>query len=195
MRSLPDLFELRMDHMPRLLEGQIRKLRRPIVLTARHPAEGGRKLPINRSDLLLRLLPLATFVDVELRSLHELRAVWKRARQLKIGRICSFHDFRRTPSLAFLQKQSGRARKAGADIFKLVTRADSLRDCVVLHSFIQKTSPGTRLCVMAVGKHGELLRVFFSTCGFVYAPLCRPLYKGQLRYEELRRLIDFYAKK
>src|SRR2546430_17300114 len=80
MRAPPDLFELRLDHLPNLRESQLLKLRRPLIITARHPAEGGKKLRTGRCDLLLKFLLQAKFVDIELRSLRELREVWdKRA--------------------------------------------------------------------------------------------------------------------
>src|SRR6266478_3746991 len=126
MRAPPDLFELRLDHLPNLRESQLVKLRRPLIVTARHPAEGGRKLRSGRRDLLMKFLPQAKFVDVELRSLQELRTVWDEAGRLRIGRICSVHDFKRTPEPAVLHKNLLRARKAGADVFKVVTRADAL---------------------------------------------------------------------
>jgi 3-dehydroquinate dehydratase type I len=114
MRAPPDLFELRLDHLPNLRESQLLKLRRPLIITARHPAEGGKKLRSGRRNLLLKFLPQAKFVDVELRSLSELHAVWEEARHLRVGRICSFHDFKRTPQPAVLHKKMLGARKAGA---------------------------------------------------------------------------------
>src|SRR5438128_512689 len=100
MRAPPDLFELRLDHLPNLRKSQLLKLRRPLIITARHPAEGGKKLRSGRRNLLLKFLPWAKFVDVELRSLLELREVWDEARRLGAGRICSLHDFKRTPQTA-----------------------------------------------------------------------------------------------
>ena len=44
MAHPPDLFELRLDHLVAIankLESEISRLRVPIVITARHPAEGG----------------------------------------------------------------------------------------------------------------------------------------------------------
>src|ERR1700750_2368734 len=96
MRAPPDLFELRLDHLPNLRESQLLKLRQPLIITARHPAEGGKKVG-SRRDLLLKFLHRAKFVDVELRSLHELAPVWDEARRRRVGRICSFHDFKCTP--------------------------------------------------------------------------------------------------
>src|SRR5438067_11947712 len=128
MRAPPDLFERLLDHLPNLRESQLLKLRQPLIITARHPAEGGKKLRSARRDLLLKFLPRAKFVDVELRSLNELGAVWDEARRRRVGRICSFHDFKRTAEPAVVHKKLLRDRKAGADVFKVVTRAEDFGD-------------------------------------------------------------------
>jgi 3-dehydroquinate dehydratase type I len=188
MRAPPDLFELRLDHLPNLRESQLLKLRRPLIITARHPAEGGKKLRTGRCDLLLKFLLQAKFVDIELRSLRELREVWDQARRLGVGRICSFHDFKRTPQPAVLQKKMLCARKARADVFKVVTRADTLRDLLTLFEFLWSDLSSMRLCVMAMGKFGPISRLFFREAGssFIYAPLRHPLHYGQLTFRQLR---------
>ena len=188
MRAPPDLFELRLDHLPNLRESQLLKLRRPLIITARHPAEGGKKLRTGRCDLLLKFLLQAKFVDIELRSLRELREVWDQARRLGVGRICSFHDFEGTPQPAVLHKKMLCARKADADVFKVVTRADTLRDLLTLFEFLWSELPSMRLCVMAMGKFGPISRLFFREAGsfFIYAPLRHPLHHGQLTFRQLR---------
>jgi 3-dehydroquinate dehydratase type I len=189
MRAPPDLFELRLDHLPNLQESQLSRLRRPLILTARHPAEGGQKLRYSRNDLLHQFLPHAKFLDVELRSIRELRKVWDEAGQLGLGRICSLHDFKGTPDLPVLRRQLLRARKAGADVFKLVTRADTLRDLLTLFEFLWTQISVVPICVMAVGKFGQISRLLFLEAGsvFIYAPLRHTLYEGQLTLEQLRR--------
>ena len=188
MRASPDLFELRLDHLPNLRESQLLKLRRPLIITARHPAEGGKKLRTGRCDLLLKFLLQAKFVDIELRSLRELREVWDQARRLGVGRICSFHDFEGTPQPAVLHKKMLCARKADADVFKVVTRADTLRDLLTLFEFLWSELSSMRLCVMAMGKFGPISRLFFREAGsfFIYAPLRHPLHHGQLTFRQLR---------
>ena len=188
MRAPPDLFELRLDHLPNLRESQLLKLRRPLIITARHPAEGGKKLRTGRCDLLLKFLLQAKFVDIELRSLRELREVWDQARRLGVGRICSFHDFEGTPQPAVLHKKMLCARKADADVFKVVTRADTLRDLLTLFEFLWSELSSMRLCVMAMGKFGPISRLFFREAGsfFIYAPLRHPLHHGQLTFRQLR---------
>jgi 3-dehydroquinate dehydratase type I len=209
MRTPPDFFELRLDYLPDLDPNKVPKLRRPIIITARHPAEGGcsrgrRPRPTrSRGELLLKWLSRAQFVDVELRSLRELDEVWLEAARLKIKRICSVHDLAGTAPHVTLDKQFQRARKAGADIFKLVTRADTLDDFIPLLEFVRGTrgfasrgrSPSRskvcaaiQYCVMAIGKFGPISRLLFPEFGsaFIYAPLSRPFHVGQLTLEQLR---------
>jgi 3-dehydroquinate dehydratase-1 len=188
MRARPDLFELRLDYLPNLRESQLLKLRQPLIITARHPAEGGKKMRFARRDLLLKFLPRAKFVDVELRSLHELGAVWDEARRLRVGRICSFHDFKRTPGPAVLHEKLLRARKAGADVFKVVTQAEDFRDLLTLFELLWSELASMRLCVMATGKFGPVSRLSFRDAGssLIYAPLRHPLHHGQLTFQELR---------
>ena len=191
MRAPPNLFELRLDHLPNLHESQLSRLRRPLIITARHPAEGGKRC--NRKNLLRKFLPSARLVDIELRSMRELRDVWTEARRLGIGRICSVHDFKRTPELPFLRKQFSRSREVNANVFKLVTRADSLRDLLTLFEFLWTQSSFMPVSVMAVGKFGPISRLLFREAGsaFLYAPLRHALHDGQLTLGQLRRPRDF----
>src|SRR3954451_22257130 len=70
LRRPPDLFELRLDilrHSLNAVEGAIQKLRAPLILTARHPAEGGHgNLGAKaRQALIERFLGDASFIDLE----------------------------------------------------------------------------------------------------------------------------------
>ncbi len=73
IRQPPDFFELRLDSLspiPRSAEDKISRLRAPLIITARDPREGGvGNLSIEtRRELLLRFLPHAKYIDVELRT-------------------------------------------------------------------------------------------------------------------------------
>src|SRR5205823_6349009 len=70
MRRPPDLFELRLDRLAGVadrVEKVLPKLRTPLIITARHPHEGGvSKLRLRqRRDLLARFLKHANYMDVE----------------------------------------------------------------------------------------------------------------------------------
>src|SRR5437773_2933452 len=97
IRKRPDLFELRLDHLVNILDevqGKLSILRAPLVITARSPVEGGANGLSNsqRRELLIRFLPAASYVDIELRSARALRSVLDLARQKNVRRIISFHD-------------------------------------------------------------------------------------------------------
>src|SRR5687767_13210625 len=99
MRTPPDLFELRLDVFgakSRGFLGRIEKLGAGIIITARHPREGGaNQLSIRkRRDLLLSFLPQAAWVDIEVRSAPAMAAVLQVARKNGVRTILSFHDFR-----------------------------------------------------------------------------------------------------
>jgi 3-dehydroquinate dehydratase type I len=102
MRKPPDLFELRLDRLVHCL-GEVRaaipRLPAPIIVTARNPREGGaNQLPANRRRrLLLEYLPVARYVDVELRSARALEPVLRAASDCHVETIISFHDFKTTP--------------------------------------------------------------------------------------------------
>src|SRR4051794_13751410 len=73
MRTAPDLFELRLDSVDaRAKEAReaIARLPAPVIVTARHPREGGlRNLTTEKRALLLEeFLPSAEYIDIELRS-------------------------------------------------------------------------------------------------------------------------------
>src|SRR5262245_8198305 len=130
MRKPPNLFELRLDRLAGIadqMENVLPKLRMPLIITARHPHEGGdRKLRLRqRRDLLARFLNRANYIDVELRSAPALRALLALAEKKNIRRIISFHNFKLTPSARILATKAREARSHGADIFKVATRTDT----------------------------------------------------------------------
>ena len=96
-------------------------------------------------------------------------------------------------ALARLQEQRKRAADAGADIFKIVTRADAIDDLITLLRVLRLQSKAARLCVMATGKFGAISRLLFAECGsvLVYAPLNRAFHDGQVTLERLRGLRHF----
>src|SRR5947207_8310379 len=84
MRQPPDLFELRLDHLVRMvdeLENKFSRLRAPLIITARHSQEGGaNKLALReRRDLLSRFLRRAHYVHAELLASSALRSVLESA--------------------------------------------------------------------------------------------------------------------
>jgi 3-dehydroquinate dehydratase-1 len=196
MRRPPDLFELRLDGLASMadqMENVIPKLRTPLIITARHPHEGGaRKLRLRqRRDLLAQFLNRAHYIDVELRSAHALRSLLALAEKKNIRRIISFHNFKLTPSARILTTKAREARSHGADIFKVATRTDTPAELGRLLEFMTSRRVDLAVAVMGIGKLGAISRVLLSRAGsaLIYASLAaRSDVEGQLSLEQLRTL-------
>jgi len=190
----PDLFELRLDHLIGHLlelEDAITKLAAPLIITARHPREGGaNNLSIQkRRDLLVRFLPRARYVDVELRSVNALRLLLARARRKNVRCILSFHDLNTTPSVRSLHAKARAAKSCDADIFKVATRTDSPDQLARLLDFFTNHDVNLALSAMGFGKLGAKSRRELMRRGSVlnYAHLRRAHISGQPSFSEIRR--------
>jgi 3-dehydroquinate dehydratase-1 len=190
----PDLFELRLDHLIGHLlelEDAITKLAAPLIITARHPREGGaNNLSIQkRRDLLVRFLPRARYVDVELRSVNALRLLLARARRKNVRCILSFHDLNTTPSVRSLHAKARAAKSRDADIFKVATRTDSPDQLARLLDFFTNHDVDLALSAMGFGKLGAKSRRELMRRGSVlnYAHLRRAHISGQPSFSEIRR--------
>jgi len=207
MRERPDLFELRLDHLVRPpsvaaatggatdivdeLEEKMSRLRAPLIVTARHPQEGGaNKLNLRqRRDLLSRFLPHARYIDIELRSAAALHSLCKLARKKNVRRIISFHDLQATPHLGRLQFKARRAKSLGADIFKVATRTDTPTQLARLLDFITKKDLDLPVSAMGIGKLGAISRVLLAYRGsaLVYGSVSATSdIEGQMSLEQLR---------
>jgi 3-dehydroquinate dehydratase-1 len=196
LRVLPDAFELRLDALHRLadeLEHAARRLRAPLIITARHPREGAfdKLAAPRRRELLLRFLPLAAFIDVELRSVAELRSVLDRARELRVSRIISVHDFTATPRDAELERFARSAKEHDADIFKLATRINSGSDAARLLSFFHAQQCALRISIVPIGPGARAWRLTFAREGSAlnYTHLGSAHVEGQWRFREFRRAL------
>ena len=196
LRRLPDFFELRLDALCDSLAEvavALAGLRAPLIVTARHPAEGGVNdlAAAERRSLLLQFLPRAEYVDIELRSLPALDRVRVEAARRKIKLIVSVHEFRRTPSLQRSTQLGARARAAAPDVFKLVTRVDTSADLEHLTAAFDLLSPHMPVSAMGTGPLGRESRKALVARGSVlnYAHLGSAQADGQLSIRELRRLM------
>jgi 3-dehydroquinate dehydratase type I len=191
-----DLLELRLDYLNDL--GEISRIVKstslPIVATNRQFEQGGHRQQ-KEDERVKALLEAADqgfqYVDMELTTadrsslIHELKKAG-----VKI--IVSFHDFKRTPSVAEMEKIVESQTEAGADICKLVTTANSMDDnlsCLLLTS---KMSRKIKIVCFAMGKMGMVSRVLCPLFGaqFTYASVesGRETASGQLSISDLKNL-------
>lgn len=192
-RGLIDVVEVRLDALaahPLALDRAISRISLPILLTARHPSEGGsgRMDASSRRHVLSTFLPRAAVIDVELRSIHTMAAVLREASELGLVRIVSFHDFNGTPSLRKLRHLVAAARKTGADIVKVATALRGPRDLAVLLE-LQASARGAPLAVMGMGPLGKVSRLVLAAAGsrLNYGYLDKPQVSGQWPAPELAR--------
>ena len=196
MRTPPDLFELRLDRLADIieqLENELPGLRAPLIITARHPQEGGaKKLSLGkRRNLLTRFLPHAKYVDVELRSAFALRSLLGLAQEKRVQRIISFHNFGSTPPLRVLVAKAHAARAHGANIFKTATRIDTPNQLARLLQFVATENVDLPVSAMGIGNLGAISRVLLARAGsvLIYASItARTDLEGQLSLEQLRTL-------
>lgn len=190
-----DFLEIRLDHLADDLRPLIRALPRlkfPLIVTARHPAEGGKHaLPAaRRAQLLVEFLPFATFIDVELRSVGPLASVVKIARSHEVRLIVSAHHFHSTPPITRLLESQRRQAKAGADVVKIATRASKPGDLAALLTLLAKRGK-IPLSVMGMGQLGKASRLALAAGGSIlnYGYLDEPNASGQWEATLLKKRI------
>jgi 3-dehydroquinate dehydratase-1 len=196
MRHPPDLFELRLDALAGHLDfvgNAITGLGVPLIITARHPREGGMNdlSSRERQRLLVTFLPHAKYVDIELRSARGLRAVCDVARANGIGIIGSFHDFIGLPETKRLDRMAGAAHSLGADLLKIAARLDTRAQLARLLEFFERQDGTAKIAAMGIGKLGRFSRLEFARrgCPLNYAHLGKSRVAGQLSIRELRRAL------
>ncbi|MEI8294323.1 MAG: type I 3-dehydroquinate dehydratase [bacterium] len=167
------------------------KAKCPWIVTARHPAEGGRNAMSvrDRRDAFAALLPKASILDIEVRSLRSLRAIVSQAKVVRVPVLASFHDFKKTPSPERLRDVIREAEQHGADAIKIAAHTVSVADLSrLLEVFSLSRLP---LAVMGMGPLGMASRVLFASCGSVlnYGWLHAPNVPGQWSAKELRGIL------
>lgn len=171
-------------------------LQAPLIVTARHPAEGGANSlsSARRRDLLLRFGPRAQYLDVELRSAEAFQSLSKLPPLQSVRRIISLHDFDSTPSPRSLHAKARAARSHGAAIFKVATRTDTPTQLARLFEFVAQEDPDLALSVMGIGQLGGVSRLALARCGsaLVYGALADKQIEGQLSAEQLRKAFAIF---
>lgn len=180
-QSALDLLEIRLDLLRGISPDSLAALgqRFPLLLTSRDPSEGGRPgtTPTQRRRWLESALPAATLVDVEL-------AKWDDWSDLLSGspaqRVVSFHHFTGTPHLAELKRHFARARRVGADVFKVATQIRNGADLAVLLALLESRD-GFPVAAMGMGPLGRASRLVLAAAGSClnYGWLHRPQVPGQ----------------
>ncbi|HSW57857.1 MAG TPA: type I 3-dehydroquinate dehydratase [Dehalococcoidales bacterium] len=192
VEPLVDYWEIRMDLVGPRWPELAAKLKKPWIACNRSPQEGGRgqseeKIRVN--ELLRGVEAGAAIVDIELSSAaleNVVSRVKKRAQCL-----ISYHNVDETPDLAALMQIVRRQAEAGADIVKVVTHAQSLRDNLCLLELV-RLNPKTRVISFAMGDQGRISRILSPLAGafitFASLETGKESAPGQIEVGEMRRI-------
>ena len=189
------MFEVRLDLVGPGWPELTKFLRKPWIACNRRPEEGGRGSPdeVKRTGELLRAAEAgACFVDIELqsRNLSEVVPLIKS----KAECLISFHDMVETPAYSTLVKIVESQIKAGADLCKIATTAQSLEDNLTLLKLIHYF-PETRIIAFAMGDPGRISRILSPLAGGYLTYAClSPGHEsatGQIPVKELNELYRY----
>ena len=196
-----DLLEIRVDAFAldtTDLLPALPQLNSPLIITVRHPAEGGANLltPAKRRALFADFLPFATGIDVEMRSVSSLASIIAAARLRGVSVILSEHHFSTMPSEARLNLTIDRAQTAGADICKIAALTETTADLKRLLDLLigRHRIPCS---VMGMGNFGKISRVLFAFTGSVlsYGYLDQSNASGQWEATLLRQRLSEIAQR
>ncbi len=195
-----DLLELRVDAFaakPETLLRAIPNLPAPLLLTVRHPREGGAApLTTNQRRALFRqFLPLVQWMDVEVRSTSILAEEIAYGVGMGVRLVVSDHHFRALPLNSRLTEREALARKAGCEVFKLAATLRTAGELERLFGFLNRHSK-RGLAVMGMGAFGQVSRLLFGRCGSLlnYGYLDEPQVPGQWEAVTLkRRLMELFG--
>jgi len=182
-----DLFE---DPRPETITAALVRLRaagRPVILTVRAAAEGGRPLDeARRSAIFGAGLPHADAIDVEIASASLVAELLPRARAARRIVILSAHAFDAMPSDEVLQAAVARAGGLGADVTKIATIATDVHQLQRLLA-VTLAARERHVVTLAMGPMGPLSRLVLPAAGslLTYGHVGRPTAPGQLGVAEL----------
>ena len=166
-----DVLELRLDLLKAEAEellSLLEPVETPLLVTARHPEEGGKGgLDAQaRWSLVAPFLSRASLWDVELRSLADLREGIRQAQAAGVGVFGSFHDFERTPPEEVLEGAAGMVEASGLAAVKIATFLQTADDLARLVRFTGRERRA-RVSVMGMGALGPVSRLALAKCGSV----------------------------
>lgn len=166
-----------------------KKYHKKCVFTLRPTTEGGKfsgtqKERISILKLLSEYNPF--FIDVEF-STSKNNDLIGYIKKTKTPILVSWHDFKKTPSIATLTEKYQKMKKISSNI-KIVTTARSAKDTASVLSLYKKHGKG--LIAFAMGDFGRISRILCLHLGapYTYVSLGKPVTPGQFSLDEIKSL-------
>jgi 3-dehydroquinate dehydratase I len=194
VESIVDLFEVRIDLIGDGWTDVARQLTKPWIATNRMVEEGGKwdGNEARRIERLLQAIELgAKLVDIEINAKNVdniIRLIRKRA-----SCVLSFHDFQKTPPLDTLKQIVQKELKAGADICKIVTTAQTFEDNLAVMKLYSEF-PDVKMVAFTMGPQGFISRVMAPLIGahFTYGAIQKGVESapGQLPVSDMLQIYE-----
>ena len=192
-----DYVELRFDFLkpeqvPEALE-LVKKYLKKSVCTLRPKSEGGR-FPGAEKERIAILKLIAEYnpflLDVEYNSLKKNKSLARYLKKTKTPILVSWHDFKKTPSVAALNKMLNQMGKFSKNV-KIVTNAKLVEDPAHVLSLYARVST-INLIAFAMGEYGRISRILCLYLGspFTYVSLGKPIAPGQFSLTEVKSIVD-----
>jgi len=190
-----DLVEIRIDLLMSVhdLKQKISKINAPILLTCRHPDEGGTEEfrdPIKRQSVITPLIPFASAIDIEIDHAENMKEILTLSESEALLIILSSHNFDITPETNHLKDKVNEGYGLGADIVKIATTTNHFKDIANLMNLFDlfESRP---LSVMGMGRLGMASRLLAAQCGSVlnYAALESASVPGQWKLNDFKKIL------
>lgn len=183
-----DVIEARVDlaaEEPLLFVESLDELDKPLVVTVRPTWEGGafKGSDGERALLFKKLMPMADYIDVELRAknVDEIVLLTKGSGALS---IVSYHDFEKTPSVKEMLGILAQCREKG-DVAKLAVTPGSLGDVLALfEATLEARKPVCTIAMGDIGMHSRLVAPVYGSL-FTYGYVRKPVAPGQMRVDRI----------
>ena len=195
--SKSDFVEIRLDFLkieqiPETLE-MIRKDLSRVVCTLRPKNEGG-KFVGNEKERIAIIKLIAEYnpfmLDIEFNTLKKNSSLTKYLKSTKTKVLVSWHDFKKTPSSAELEKKISQMSKFSSNV-KIVSTAKSTDDSTRMLELYNKKGKNN-LISFAMGDYGRTSRILCLYLGspYTYVSLGKAIAPGQFSVDEVKKIIN-----
>jgi 3-dehydroquinate dehydratase type I len=188
-----DLIEVRLDSLTN--HDHIAEIpsctKTPLIATNKSIAQRGKfsGTETERKNILMDAARNGfTYVDVDLGTPKQKELICK-LKEVGAKVIVSFHDFEQTPALSQLDKILDEEVALGADVYKIITTAKSVKDNLITLNFVSVASKKVHVVCFAMGDLGKHSRLVSPVFGAFFTFACldekRKTAKGQLTINEM----------
>jgi 3-dehydroquinate dehydratase-1 len=183
---------LKTEQVPEALEIIKKDLKR-IVCTLRPKTEGG-KFKGNEKERIAILKLIAEYspylLDVEFNTLKKNPSLVKYLKKANTKLLVSWHDFKKTPSIAELKKKMSQMSKFSSNV-KIVCTAKSTDDSTRMLELYSKKRKNN-LISFAMGDLGRISRILCLYLGspYTYVSLGKAVAPGQFSVDEIKKITN-----